>query len=54
MMFSEKQDVFAFGMIIYEVIFNCKPFNFNMKKCKEIYLNRHIQDRVFTIPEKNG
>ena len=51
-MLTERQDVFALGMIIHEVIFKCKPFIFSPKKCKEVYLNRNISDRFFVVREK--
>jgi hypothetical protein len=50
MIFSEKQDAFALGIIMYEILFNCKPFNLNIQKYKEIYANRKISERFFVVP----
>lgn len=41
-MYTEKQDSFAFGMIMYEVLFGSKALHFNIKKYKEIYASRQI------------
>lgn len=50
MMFSEKQDSFAFGMIIYEAFFDSKMFNFNIQKYREVYSTKTVTQRLLFSP----
>lgn len=50
MIFSEKQDAFALGMIMYEALFDCKLFNYNIPKYKEVYAAKKISERFFFTP----
>lgn len=50
MEYTEKQDAFAFGMIMYEVFFNCRPFNLSIQKYKEVYYEKKISERLFVTP----
>jgi hypothetical protein len=45
--FSQKQDVFAFGFIMREVLFSNQPFQLNHQKHREVYYNRAVRDRIF-------
>lgn len=40
--FSEKQDVFAFGIIMREVLMGNQPFQLNQQKSREVYYNGKV------------
>lgn len=45
--FTPKQDVYAFGMIMYEVIFGTRMMQISPEKYRNIYVQREIKDRAF-------
>lgn len=52
MEFTPKQDVYAFGMIMYEVVFGIRMTQASPEKCKQIYVQRETKERVFQVPER--
>ena len=46
-LYSQKQDVYALGIIISEVFFESKIFQFNNFKLQEIYFKKLIYERYF-------
>jgi hypothetical protein len=47
MEFTPKQDVYAFGMIMYEVVFGIRMTQASPEKCKQIYVQRETKERDF-------
>ena len=47
MEFTPKQDVYAFGMIMYEVVFGIRMTQASPEKCKQIYVQRETKKRDF-------
>ena len=52
MVFSEKHDVFSFGVMMAELVFNCRLFSLSAEKFKEVYRNGEVLDRYFFASEK--
>lgn len=52
MEFTPKQDVYAFGMIMYEVVFGIRMTQASPEKCKQIYVQRETKERDFQVPER--
>ena len=46
-MISQKQDIFSFGVIMYEVLFSSKMFQFTQDKYREVYYKKAILERLF-------
>ncbi len=44
--------MFAFGIIMYEVIFNVKPFSLSHAMSADVYLRREMLSRTFLAHER--
>lgn len=49
---TEKQDVFAFGMIMYELLFNGPAMQIPSDKLKKVYYEREVYKSVMFNYEK--
>jgi hypothetical protein len=50
--YSEKQDVFAFGVIMHEMFFNSSLFTLDAKGYRRLYRRKDITERIFLSPER--
>lgn len=49
---NEKQDVFAFGMIMYELLFNGPAMQIPSDKLKKVYYERQVYSSIMLSYEK--
>jgi serine/threonine protein kinase len=50
--FSSQQDMFSFGVIMFQFLFNSFPLNCSESVLKTIYKSKEYTERIFLAPEK--
>ena len=50
--FTQKQDIYSFGMLMYEVLFDTRMTQASHEKYKKIYVRCELKEREFQAPER--
>lgn len=51
--FNQSQDVYAFGIILSQILFKSSIFNLSTSKFQQIYLRNETISRHFVLPQNN-